>query len=48
MMDCSHSMAGEKMVGQSGGFSYTASAKKDMSSVKLLKLHPLDGILCQR
>jgi hypothetical protein len=37
MMDCSHSMAVEKMVGQTGGFSYTAPAKKDMSSVKMQK-----------
>jgi hypothetical protein len=37
MMDCSHSMAEEKMVGQTGGFSYTTPAKKDMSSVKMLK-----------
>ena len=37
MMDCSHSMAEEKIVGQTGGFSYTAPAKKDMSSVKVLK-----------
>jgi hypothetical protein len=29
MMDCSHSMAEEKMVGQTGGFSYTAPAKKE-------------------
>ena len=28
MMDCSHSIAGERMVGQTGGFSYTAPAKK--------------------
>jgi hypothetical protein len=37
MMDCSHSMAVERMVGQAGGFSYTAPAKKDMSFVKMLK-----------
>ena len=28
MMDCSHSMAVEKMVGQMGGFSYTAPEKR--------------------
>jgi hypothetical protein len=37
MMDCSHSIAVEEMVGQTGGFSYTVPAKKDMSSVKMLK-----------
>jgi hypothetical protein len=37
MMDCSHSIAGERMVGQTGGFSYTAPAKKNISSVKILK-----------
>ena len=28
MMDCSHSIAGEKIVGQTGGFSYTAPGQK--------------------
>jgi len=37
MMDCSHSMAVEKMVGQMGRFSYATPAKKDMSLVKMQK-----------
>jgi hypothetical protein len=28
MMDCSHSMAGEDTVGQTGGFSYATPEKK--------------------
>jgi hypothetical protein len=31
-------MAGEKMVGQTGMFSYTAPAKKDISSVEMIKI----------
>ena len=37
MIDCSHSMAGENMVGQTGVFSYVAPAKKNMSSVKMIE-----------
>ena len=35
MTDCSHSIAGEKIVGQTGVFSYTAPAKVDTSSVEI-------------
>lgn len=39
MIDCSHSMADEDTVGQTGGSSYTASEKAndDMSPMKTLK-----------
>jgi len=37
MMDCSHSMAEENTVGQTGGFSYTTPEKKiNMRFVKML------------
>jgi hypothetical protein len=38
MIDCSHSIAGEKMVGQTGVFSYTASAKRKMSFVGMINV----------
>jgi hypothetical protein len=38
MTDCSHSIAGEKIVGQTGVFSYTAPAKVDLSSVEIINV----------